>query len=249
MCTLVVAWQVFSDCPVAVAANRDEAIDRDSNPPEVLSENPAILAPSDAEAGGTWIGYNEFGLFVAVTNRWTDMGLSGERSRGLLVRDALEADSAEAAARHAERAVETDEYEGFNLVVADEWAAILLEWDGKMRVRNLDPGIHVVMNTGAIGDVDIPESWPERGEQQAENGRKVRKALQPEPGEESEEWLSRAANVLGDHDYGVCVHHEEFGFGTRSSSLIAIDGEGTGHYEFADGPPCRSAFERVERRI
>ncbi len=249
MCTLVLAWQVFADRPVVVAANRDEAIDRESNPPGLLSEDPKVLAPSDAEAGGTWIGYNEFGLFVAVTNRWTDRELAGERSRGLLVRDALEADSAEDAARHVERAVETDEYEGFNLVVADERAAVLLEWDGQLRVRNLDPGVHVVMNTGEIGDVTIPESWPERGERQAENGRKVREALQPEPGEGSEKWLDRAADVLSDHDYGVCVHHEEFGFGTRSSSLIAIDDEGSGEYEFADGPPCRAAFEPVERRI
>jgi uncharacterized protein with NRDE domain len=249
MCTLVLAWRVFADRPVAVAANRDESTDRDSNPPGVLSTDPDILAPSDVEAGGTWIGYNEHGLFVAVTNRWTDRELAGERSRGLLVRDALEADSAEAAARHAERAVERDEYEGFNLVVADDRAAVLLEWDGTMRVRNLDPGVHVVMNTGPIGDVAIPESWPERGEKQAENGRKVHAALQPGSGEGSEEWLSRAADVLGDHDYGVCVHHEEFGFGTRSSSLIAIDGEGSGTYRFADGPPCRTAFERVERRI
>ena len=249
MCTLVLAWQVFPDRPVAVAANRDESLERESNPPGLLSEHPEIIAPSDAEAGGTWIGYNEFGLFAAVTNRWTDRELAGERSRGLLVRDALEAESAEVAARHVERAVEADEYEGFNLVVADERAAILLEWDGQLRVRNLDPGVHVVMNTGAIGDVDIPESWPERGERQAANGRAVREALQPEPGEGSDEWLDRAAEVLGDHEYGVCVHHEEFGFGTRSSSLVSIDGDGTGTYDFADGPPCRTPFEPVERRI
>ena len=249
MCTLVLAWQVFPDRPVAVAANRDESLERESSPPGLLSEDPKILAPSDAEAGGTWLGYNEHGLFAAVTNRWTDRGLAGERSRGLLVRDALEAESAEAAARHAERAVEADEYEGFNLVVADERAAMLLEWDGRLRVRNLDPGVHVVMNTGAIGDVDIPESWPERGERQAENGRAVREALQPEPGESSDGWLDRAADVLSDHDYGVCVHHEEFGFGTRSSSLVSIDDEGTGKYVFADGPPCRTAFEPVEYRI
>ncbi|GAA0463160.1 NRDE family protein [Halococcus dombrowskii] len=249
MCTLVLAWQVFADRPVAVAANRDEAVDRESNPPELLSDDPAVLAPSDAEAGGTWIGYNEHGLFVAVTNRWTDRELAGERSRGLLVRDALEHDSAEAAARHVERAVETDEYEGFNVVVADAQAAILLEWDGQLRVRNLDPGVHVVMNTGAIGDVDVPESWPERGERQAENGRQVRATLQPDPGETSQAWIDRAADVLGDHDYGVCVHHEEFGFGTRSSSLISIDEDGDGEYAFADGPPCRTAFEPVERRI
>ena len=245
MCTLVVAWQVFPDAPVTVAANRDESLDRPSEPPAVRAENPRIVAPSDGEAGGTWLGYNEFGLFVAVTNRWTDTDLAGERSRGLLVRDALECETAEDAARLTERAVESDEYDGFNLVVADANASLLLEWDGRLRVTNLDPGVHVVMNTGAIGDVTIPESWPERGERQAENGRKVREALQPEPGESSETWLDRAAAVLSDHEYGVCVHHEEFGFGTRSSSLVAIDANGEATAWFADGPPCRTDFDAV----
>jgi uncharacterized protein with NRDE domain len=249
MCTLVIAWQVFADHPVTVAANRDESLERSSNPPTKLPEDPGVVAPSDAEAGGTWIGYNEFNTFVAITNRWTDTDLAGERSRGLLVRDALECESAEDAARFAERAVENDEYEGFNLAVADENAAILLEWDGRLRVRTLEPDIHVVMNTGEIGDVTIPDSWPERSERQVQNGRKVLEALQPEPGESSQEWLARAADVLGDHDYGVCVHHEEFGFGTRSSSLIAIDGEGEVTYRFADGPPCRTSFEPVESQV
>ncbi|EMA37672.1 NRDE family protein [Halococcus hamelinensis] len=249
MCTLVVAWNVFSDVPVTVAANRDESVDRPSNPPERVSTDPGVVAPTDTEAGGTWIGYNEFGVFVAVTNRWTDADLAGERSRGLLVRDCLESESAEDAARVAERAVETDEYEGFNLVVADANAALLLEWAGQLRVRNLDPGVHVVMNTGAIGDVTIPESWPERGERQAANGRKVREALQPEPGETGDGWLARAADVLSDHDYGVCVHHEEFGFGTRSSSLITVDDADEATYRFADGPPCRTPFEPVESQV
>lgn len=248
MCTLVIAWQVFADAPVTVAANRDESLERSSNPPAKISENPAVVAPSDAEAGGTWIGYNEFGTFVAITNRWTDTELAGERSRGLLVRDALEAESAEEAARLTERAVESDEYEGFNLVVADENAAILLEWDGALRVKNLEPAVHVVMNTGEIGDVTIPDSWPERGEGQVTNGRKVLEALQPEPGEGNREWRSRGADVLSDHEYGVCVHHEEFGFGTRSSSLISI-GDGEATYRFADGPPCRTPFEPVEGHI
>ncbi|WP_049899487.1 NRDE family protein [Halococcus agarilyticus] len=249
MCTLVVAWQVFADAPVVVAANRDEALDRPSEPPSVIAEEPRIVAPRDADAGGTWIGYNEHGVFVAITNRWTDADLAGERSRGLLVRDALDCESAEEAARLVERAVAADEYEGFNLLVADANAAVLCEWDGGLRTGNLGPGVHVVMNVGAIGRVTIPASWPERGEQQAENGRNVRESLQPEPGEGHAAWRDRAADVLGDHDYGVCVHHEEFDFGTRSSSLLTIDADGSADYRYADGPPCRTEFEPVESQV
>jgi uncharacterized protein with NRDE domain len=246
VCTLVLAWQVFADTPVAVAANRDEADDRPSHPPERIDGDPAVVAPRDEEAGGTWIGYNEHGVLVAVANRWIEANLAGERSRGLLVRDALGHESAEDAARFVERAVGDDEYQGFNLVIADASAAVLLEWDGRLNVRNLSPGVHVVVNVGADGDYAIPSHRPEVGEQQAGNANAVRTALKPEPGERAGVWLDRAKDVISDHEYGVCIHRD--GFGTRSSSLLSIGDEGA-NYRFADGPPCETAYRRVESQV
>ncbi|MFB6073816.1 MAG: NRDE family protein [Haloarculaceae archaeon] len=248
MCTLLLAWQVFEDAPLAVAANRDERLDRPSTPPAVRDWDARVLAPADAEADGTWIGYNEHGVFVAITNRWVDADLAAERSRGLLVRDALGHESAEDAARAVERAVREHEYAGFNLVVADADAAVYLEWDGLLAVRTLEPGVHVVVNVGADGDYRIPSARPDVGEQQAENAGRVRAALQPEPGEAARDWLDRAAAVIGDHEYGVCVHGD--GYGTRSSSLLLVetrpDAPDAVTYEFADGPPCETDYEPVE---
>ena len=246
VCTLVLAWQVFADTPVAVAANRDEAVDRPSLPPERIDGDPAVVAPRDEEAGGTWIGYNEHDVFVAITNRWIEADLAGERSRGLLVRDALEHESAEDAARHVEQAVREHEYDGFNLAIADAKGAVLLEWDGQLAVRNLEPGVHVVVNVGADGDYVIPSYRPEVGEQQAGNANAVRTALRPEPGEQAGEWLDRAKDVVSDHEYGVCIHRD--GFGTRSSSLLSIGEEGAS-YRFAAGPPCETEYRRVESQF
>ncbi|WP_224332280.1 NRDE family protein [Haloprofundus halobius] len=246
MCTLTLAWQVFPDSPVVVAANRDEALDRPSEPPARIEDDPAVVAPRDAEAGGTWIGYNEHGLFAGITNRWTDAEPAADRSRGLLVREALRDESAEDAARFVERELDERSYDGFNLVVADATAAVLFEWDGRLRVTQFDPGVHVVVNVGADDSFTVPSFRPEVGEQQAENARRLREALQPEPGESSEAWHDRAASALGNHDYGVCIHGD--GFGTRSSSLIAI-GEGGASYRFADGPPCETDHVRVESQL
>ncbi|MFB6172176.1 MAG: NRDE family protein [Haloarculaceae archaeon] len=242
MCTLILAWQVFEGVPVVAAANRDELLDRPARPPAVLDDELRIVAPRDEEAGGTWIGYNEAGVFVAITNRWADADLAAERSRGLLVRDALRHESAEDAARHVERAVEADEYDGFNLVVADANAAVLLEWDGRLRVRNLTPGVHVVVNVGADGDYDVPETRPERGREQATGADEARRRLQPDPGEDHETWLDRATTVLGDHDVGLCVHAD--GYGTRSSSLIVV-GEAGAVFRHSEGPACEADYETV----
>ncbi|MFW5940095.1 MAG: NRDE family protein [Halolamina sp.] len=247
MCTLTLAWQVFEDAPVVVAANRDEQRDRPSEPPTRVDDDPAVIAPRDARAGGTWLGYNESGLFVGVTNRWTDADLAGERSRGLLVRDTLREPSAEDAARLVENAVEEHEYAGFNLVLADEHAAFLLEWDGRLLVRRLDPGVHVVVNVGASDAPAIPTREPERGQEQAVDAAAVRTELLPEPDETSDAWLDRAKAVLGDHEFGVCVH--ENGYGTVSASTLALGADGAVQFDFADGPPCETAFDPVTATI
>ncbi len=247
VCTFIVAWQVFPDAPVVVAANRDEALDRPAHPPGVYAKNPRIIAPWDEEAGGTWIGYNDHGVVAAVTNRWLDEDLVAERSRGLLVGDALEHGSAEDAARFVERSVREVEYDGFNLVLLDRNAGLLLEWDGSLRVRNFDPGVHIVVNVGADGRYEIPAARPDAGERQAENARRALEELQPAPGERSEEWHDRATATLRDHDYGFCVHGEEFG--TRSSSLVRVESDETASYRFADGPPCQSEYEPVDVRV
>ncbi|WP_339103711.1 NRDE family protein [Haloterrigena salinisoli] len=253
MCTLTLAWQVFEDAPVAVAANRDEAVDRESLPPDIYREEPLIVAPSDAEAGGTWIGYNEHGVFAGITNKWTDADLAGDRSRGLLVADVLAAESAAEAGEIIETATADREYQGFYLVVADADDAYCYYWDGSLERIDFEPGVHVVVNVAVDETVDVPDFRADAGRRQAANARGVREALSVDDGDGNRdddadadesvgEWLERAGEVLGDHEYGVCIH--ENGFGTRSSSLIALGPAGP-RYEFAPGPPCETAYEPV----
>lgn len=242
MCTLTLAWQVFDDAPVVVAANRDESLERDASPPAVRGDDPTLVAPRDEEAGGTWIGANEHGLFAGITNKWNDADLAGERSRGLLVADALEAGSVDAAAELVETSTAEREYEGFYLVLADADRAICYCWNGDLERIDFDPGVHVVVNAAVDEHVDPPTERLEAARAQARNGRQVRAELVPEPRESHDAWLDRAAAVLGDHDYGVCLHRN--GFGTRSSSLLAI-GDAL-EYRYAPGPPCRTAFESVD---
>ncbi len=241
MCTLTVAWQTFPDQPVVAVANRDESYNRASEPPGTYESG--ITAPRDDEAGGTWIGHTADGLFVGVTNRWVQR--DGERSRGLLVRDALRAPDAETAARRVERDVARTEYAGFNLLLADETAAVLLEWDGQLSTTQLQPGVHVLVNVGIDGAYVEPPTRPEAGPQQAANARQLRAHLRPEPGETTADWLDRAKAAVGDHEFGVCVHGD--GFGTVSSSAIVLGADKTTRYEFADGPPCETSFRPAER--
>ena len=226
MCTLIVAWRVFSD-PIVVAANRDEALDRPARPPLAWDDGSGIFAPRDERAGGTWIGTNDSGLFVAITNRRVEIEGAGERSRGLLVTDALGRESATEAVEYVVRETDRATYSGFNLLVADDERAALVEWDGERTENGLEPGVAVVVNDGQPG--------VER------KRRGVRERVQPRDGETAEEWLDRVRSVLSDHDLGTCLHRE--GYGTRSSSLVRIDGRGRADWRFTSGPPCETGYE------
>lgn len=244
MCTLALAWQLFEDAPVAVGANRDEAVDRVSEPPGQYATDPVVIAPRDAEAGGTWIGLNEYGVVAAITNRWVDHDLAGEQSRGRLVATALDQRTAADAAAFVEKTTAAVEYDGFILVVADANDAICLSWDGDLDRTHFEPGVHVVVNVGFDNTFDSPAYRQEAGEQQAANARRLRTTLTTaaNTATDVDHWLDQAGSVLGDHEYGVCVHGD--GFGTRSSSLLAVGTET--RYHFADGPPCRTSYQSVD---
>ena len=260
MCTLTLAWRTFDDVPIALAATRDEALDRPSEPPTVRDGSGGddtsggddggaagvrYVAPRDAEAGGTWIGVSESGLVVAVTNRWLDADREGDRSRGLLVRDCLTTASAEDAVRAVESELDAREYDGFNLVLADDRAAFVLAYGGGLTVTRLDPGVHVVGNVGGVVNgaerFAVPERRREFGGERTDSARRIASALVPEPGESGGTWLDRASDVLADHEYGACLHGDEFG--TRSFTRIRTGSEPAVAY--ADGPPCETPVEAV----
>lgn len=253
MCTLTVAYRQF-DAPLAVAANRDELYARPSSPPHRW-DDPEILAPRDEEAGGTWAGTNDDGVLAAVTNRWSRDVPDGDRSRGLLVRDALTESSAEAAARLVRRELDTHAYEPFHLLVADRERALLFEHDATDSETRLAPGTYVVGNTGWCGarggpaDADepqrtrsffVPRERPDRGREQAANDESVLEALVASAATTATEWLDTAGEILGDHDYGVCIHGETFG--TKSATLVEVDETAT--WRYADGPPCEVPFKQ-----
>jgi len=244
VCTLILAWRAFDEAPVVVAANRDEATDRPSGPPHAWDGEPGVVAPRDERAGGTWIGYNEQSVFVGISNRWSDRTLSGERSRGLLVRDVLRSESADAALQTASAALETDDYDGSNLLLADAEAAYVLEWGGTLETTRLAPGVHVLMNAGFDDRFRTLETRSEAAAAQARAASWVLAVLDPEWQGTADEWLARAADVLADHEHGVCVHGN--GYGTQSSSLVSLRSDGSTTFRYADGPPCTTAFEAVE---
>ena len=130
MCSIVILRQSDSEWPIIIGANRDEMVERVSLPPgRHWDQQTQIIAGKDVQAGGTWLGVNDYGLVAGVLNRMDTLGpLENKRSRGELVLEALEhADASEAL--NAIVDLEKDSYRGFNMFIADNTNAYWVKSD------------------------------------------------------------------------------------------------------------------------
>lgn len=142
MCLILVAWQTHPDCPLVVAANRDEFHARPTAAAGRWDDAPQVIAGRDLEAGGTWLGITDTGRFAAVTNVREPGAPKGQQSRGGLTADYLR--GTQPPADYVAR-IDGDAYSGFNLLVADE-QQLYYRSNRDGAARALPPGIYGVSN-------------------------------------------------------------------------------------------------------
>jgi uncharacterized protein with NRDE domain len=235
MCTLIVATRVWQSTPLVVAANRDERLGRPAKGPALVVQGGVrFFAPRDLQAGGTWIGVNAHGVFVAITNRFTGRAAArAGRSRGLLVLDALAEDSAAHAVRRI-AAEAPSRHDPFHLVMADAAEAHLVWSDGEIvRHERLAPGFHVVTER-SLGAAPSP-----RAERLHVELRELYGPKQPSP----ERWMAILRTHAQEGLEGTCVHLPSHGYGTRSSTIVEVaSAQGGVRWWHADGPPCTTDY-------
>lgn len=226
MCTIIFAYGVFEG--FAVASNRDESYERGFSPPEKRERDDGwVFAPRDDRAGGTWIGFNDDGVLVTLSN--LPVYYDEARSRGKLCDDLLRASTVEEARSLLRETYTRHEYEGFNIVVGSSEACFVGVNDGSLRVVEPDEGVNVVTNSPFD-----------------DNGGKAERVADavPDPSghETARSWLEAIRPLLADHERNVCVHDE--GRGTTSSNLVYVASEPReSTWLFADGAPCETEYE------
>lgn len=248
MCTLALWLRPEAEVPLVVFANRDERLDRPALPPRVEAGPPRVLTPVDVQEGGTWLGLNEHGLFVGITNRAGAPRDGSRRSRGALVREALAAPSARALRERLD-AIEHGVHNAFHLLYADRTEAFLT-WDDEHAVHHVglctagghvDRGaapteLAIVTEQGHAWDVERP-----LGARDAF----VRRAWEGLPAERRGD-LAALIGLLGQHGDspldGACVHADAVGYGTRSSFALALAREPLASRAlWVEGKPCTVA--------
>jgi hypothetical protein len=254
MCTVVILRRMGHRWPVLIAANRDEMLDRPWSPPaRHWPDRADVVAGRDELAGGTWLGMNDEGMVVAVMNRPGSLGpAEDKRSRGELVLDAL--DHAEAvAAAEAMSHTDPQAYRPFNLIIADAHDAIWLRSDpdvGPNRVEAFPLPEGLSMLTAH-----------DRNDLHSDRIRLYlpRFEAAPAPDPDSGDWSgwerlvgSRERDETNGEPSAMNIV-TDFGFGTVSSSLIAlpsIEAQGSEDAEpiwrFAAGRPDEVPFELVD---
>ncbi len=230
MCLLTLAWKVHPRWQLLMAGNRDEFHQR---PTAALSAWAApdlgVLAGRDLRSGGTWAGVGADGRMAVVTNVRDPLARQTGPSRGALVADYLRASTP--ADRFADTlAGDAAAFAPFNLLLADRHSCQFLGNHPLLR-QTLAPGIHGMSN----GPLDAP--WPKT---QALNA-----ALQAwiDAGRDdlAPLWAALADETRADDstlpDTGIGLERERWlssafirspDYGTRASTVIALDAGGQG---------------------
>lgn len=237
MCLLATVYRQSLECPLLVAANREEFRSRPSEPPKLHSrsgEKPAWIGGTDLRAGGTWLALNEHGLLAAITNRRTAEHSDDARSRGLLCRDLAACRTADEALDEAMRQLQAQPYNGFNLLLLTRRQAFSLEAGEAIESNELKPGVHILTN-GALNDPHDKRLW------------RVRRELDELLSHESlpRTWAAHGKRICSLPAEGslpaVCFDGGDYG--TVSSTVVAVTDPTTeSEYHFAAGPPCTTEY-------
>jgi len=261
MCTVLLLYRIHSEYPLIIAANRDEFLDRPASEPQILSKHPRSIGGLDLQEKGTWLGANEQGFVVGLTNQRThrppDRAL---QSRGHLVRELLRAPDVKEI-RDWLPDIDPTQYNPFNLFFGDAESLVIAYARPNRKeilATELGPGIYGLSND-RIGSLEFPKAV------RVQN-RAHEVVVLP--------WNQLKDNlieILGDHDLppieslpeppehsiftrsqlqklqAVCIHGNDYG--TCSATIIALSKENVAHYLFAPGPPCRTPFEEVTQLL
>jgi hypothetical protein len=244
MCTVILLRRPGHAWPLVVAANRDERIDRDWDPPaRHWPDHPGILGGRDRSAGGTWMALGGTGVVAAVLNRPGSLGPAPDkRSRGELPLAAAACPDAATAARRI-ASLPASDWRPFNLVVADSRRAVFLRGLGAGPIEAVDLPEGITMVTAHDpNDLDSP---------------RIRRHLPrfragPPPDPATRDWtgwetlLADDTPDPSDGAAGMLNIAPTGGFGTVCASLLALGAQGEATWRFCPGRPAPGRFAPLD---
>jgi len=247
MCTVIILRRPGHDWPLVIGANRDEMLNRPAlAPARHWSDRDHVVAGQDELAGGTWLAMNDDRIIAAVLNRQGSLGPdAAKRSRGELPLEAVDHAEAGEAAK-ALSMLEPSSYRTFNMVIADGVQAFWVKSDGvHVTAATIPEGLSMI-TASDLNDTTGSARMRHHLD-------RFRRAPFPDPGlGDWDTWkallASKDAEPGADHG-GAMNITTDFGFGTVSSSLIALPNLDRSNLKpqwlYCAGPPDAGAYEPV----
>lgn len=244
MCLILLSWQTDPDCPLTIAANRDEFFKRPTLAADFWAEHPDILAGRDLECGGSWLGVSRKGRFAAVTNL-REITSNGDRSRGNLVKDFLL--SSQTSRQFADQLEsQKTEFRPFNFIASD---GETLFYTNNIQAgwQVLSPGNHAIGNIPLSaenaktkkGGADMTSAMAENASH-AELLNMLRDAT---PTIDADNDINRALS---------CRFISLEGYGTRSSSIVRTHKNGQWDFwekHYASSESQQEALQHFSFRV
>jgi len=234
MCLLAVQYKSVPEAPILVAANREEEYERPSLIPSIQPGKPRVLSGIDGKAGGTWLGVNQNGLFVGAANRPRLFVPATPKSRGLLCRDLLRANSARHAVDMAMEELTGNKYDGVNFIIADYESGWAVHGGDDPNVTELEEGLNV------LSSFDLNDGRDERQ-------KLARRLLTLQMLDSAVKFLAVASKAFARPPAapgraGMVLRSKERG--TVSSTLIALGKKPRDAiFQYANGSPDQAKYE------
>jgi len=128
MCTISILRNLEGS--ILLTANRDELRTRGELGLQQDKRNTVQrIFPVDAQANGTWLGVNNYGVVAAILNFY-EVLYQGTQTRGLIIPSLLEFECLTDARSWVTESLKLNEYSAFTLLLMDREEVYRYRWDG-----------------------------------------------------------------------------------------------------------------------
>ncbi len=228
--------------------NRYAPLKSVEEPPRLLDGPLKVYCPLESSSNGTWIGFNEAGLFAAVTDQHTDNRYRPYRSRGLLMLDILKTFSeADEGLEHLKREL-IKGYRRSNFILADSEHAYHILHDERLEVEELGSGAHIFTNLTIrewMKTDQIPHDRLLHVEKRRRRALHLVSNIKRADIDGIIEELKVIASDHGDGEAGrgsIC-YHNGVGWYMSSSTIIAVSSETVrSRIFYCQENPCRNPY-------
>lgn len=248
MCTLIILYKILNEYPIIALHNRYAPKETSEYPPTKIRIYNDVYCPLDLGSNGSWIGFNNKGLFMAITDQHTENWWVSRRSRGKLLLDILGTyEKVDDAFNYLHNELRKRIYKKSNFILADFNKGFHIIYDDDIHVFRLEQGPYVVTNLTLLSDVKYDNSIKiiyEKASKRHERGLYLAKKI---IGTDIETVMNELKKIASDHAYGysensIC-YHDGYGWIMSSSTIVAVSKIiNKSKILYSRGNPCKEKF-------